>query len=301
MQTPSQNSNPMNAISRSASRSDFVPLRGLRYHVRRWGSPDAPALFLLHGWLDTSATFHDMVQPLLPDWQVLAPDWRGFGLSEWPQDGYWFADYLGDLEALLDHYAPAGKAQLIGHSLGAQIASIYSGLRPERVEKLAVLDGLFMRDQPAEQSPKKLRQWLDELRDAPRDQHYASYEQLAERIRRLHPRLTPERALFVAEGWGYQRPDGRIGLCADPKHRRTFAVPYRIAESKAAWSDVTAKTLFIDGGKSELRRQISDTERNERRACFRSRQEIVVDDCGHMLHFERPAETAALLRPFFAS
>ena len=150
----------MNTISRS----EFVQLRGLRYHVRRWGAPDAPMLFLLHGWLDVSATFHDLVLPLLPDWQVLAPDWRGFGLSEWPQDGYWFADYLGDLEALLDHYAPEGAVRLIGHSLGAQIASIYSGLRPQRVGELALLDGLFMRDQPPEQTPKKLRQWLDELR-----------------------------------------------------------------------------------------------------------------------------------------
>ncbi|WP_428311139.1 alpha/beta fold hydrolase [Hydrocarboniphaga sp.] len=290
----------MKPINPSASRSEFVQLRGLRYHVRRWGSPQAPALFLLHGWLDTSATFHDLVQPLLPDWQVLAPDLRGFGLSEWPQDGYWFADYLGDLDALLDHYAPDAAVRLIGHSLGAQIASIYSGLRPHRVGKLALLDGLFMRDQPPAETPKKLRQWLDELRESPREQHYASYEQLAERVRRLHPRLTPERALSVAHGWSYLREDGRIGLCADPKHRRVFAVPYRVAESKAAWSEVTARTLFIDGGQSELRRQISDDERAERRACFRDRREQIVEDAGHMLHFERPAETAALLRAFFA-
>ncbi|MDB5967768.1 MAG: alpha/beta hydrolase [Hydrocarboniphaga sp.] len=287
----------MNAISRS----EFVQLRGLRYHVRRWGRADAPALFLLHGWLDVSASFHDLVQPLLPDWQVLAPDWRGFGLSEWPQDGYWFADYLGDLEALLDHYAPGVAVRLIGHSLGAQIASIYAGLRPARVERLALLDGLFMPDQPAALAPKKQRQWLDELREPPRDQHYASYEELAERIRRLHPRLSAERALSVAQGWGYARPDGRIGLCADPRHRRVFPTLYRAAESRAVWSEVTARTLFIDAGKSELHRMISAQERAERLACFRERQEAVIEDCGHMLHFEAPAETAWLLRPFFAA
>jgi len=297
MQTACKTVFRMNIISRS----EFVQLRGLRYHVRRWGSANAPALFLLHGWLDVSATFHDLVQPLLPDWQVLAPDWRGFGLSEWPQDGYWFMDYLGDLEALLDHYAPAGAVRLIGHSLGAQIASIYAGLRPARVEALALLDGLFMPDQPPEQAPKKQRQWLDELRDAPRDQHYAGYEQLAERIRRLHPRLTPERALFVAQGWGVERPDGRIGLCADPRHRRVFPVLYRAAESKAVWSDVTARTLFVDAGKSELRSMISAQERAERLACFRDRRETVIADCAHMLHFEAPDQTAALLRSFFAA
>lgn len=282
------------------SRSEFVQLRGLRFHLRRWGTPEAPMLFLLHGWLDVSASFQDLVAPLLPDHQVLAPDLRGFGLTEWPQDGYWFPDYVADLEALLDHYAPQGAVRLVGHSMGAQIASLYAGLRPQRVERLALLDGLFMPDQAPSQAPKKQRQWLDELREAPRDQHYAGYEQLAERIRRLHPRLTAERALMVAQGWGYPRPDGRIGLSADPKHRRTFPGLYRAAESKAVWSEVTAKTLFIDADKSELSGMITPAERAERLACFRDREEQRMPDCGHMLHFERPAETAALLRRFFA-
>ena len=282
------------------SRSEFVDLRGLRHHIRRWGSPDAPVLFLLHGWLDVSATFHDLAVALLPDWQVLAPDWRGFGLSQWPQDGYWFADYLGDLEALLDHYAPSGAVRLIGHSLGAQIASIYAGLRPQRIDRLALLDGLFQPDQPPAMAVRRQRQWLDELRDPPRDSHYASYEQLAERIRRLHTRLTPERALFVARAWGYERDDGQIGLRADPRHRRAFPVLYRAAESRQVWSEVTAPTLFIDGGLSELRPLISAEERAERLACFRHRQQTVIEDCGHMLHFEQPLQTAALLRRFFA-
>ena len=283
------------------SRSDFVRVRGLRYHVRRWGSPQAPMLFLLHGWLDVSATFHDLVLPLLPDHQVLAPDWRGFGLSEWPQDGYWFADYLGDLEALLDHYVPAGPATLIGHSLGGQVASIYAGLRPARVDRLVLLDSLMQPDQPAPTAPAKLRQWLDEIRQTPREQRYSSYEQLAERIRRLHPRLTPERALFVARCWGFDEAVGRVGLSADPKHRRTFPTLYRAAESKAIWKQVEARTLFIDGGRSEMLRNISKAERTARHACFAKREEAVVEDSAHMLHFEAPEETARLLRRFLAT
>ena len=44
-------------------------------------------------------TFQPLVEHLLDRWQVLLPDWRGFGYSEWPQDGYWFQDYVGDFEA----------------------------------------------------------------------------------------------------------------------------------------------------------------------------------------------------------
>ena len=65
-----------------ASRSEFLDIRGLRYHVRTWGNASAPKLFLLHGWMDVSASFQFVVDELRRDWHVIAPDWRGFGLSE---------------------------------------------------------------------------------------------------------------------------------------------------------------------------------------------------------------------------
>ena len=83
-----------------AARSLFVPIRWLTYHVRAWGRPEDRKLFLLHGWMDVSASFQFLVDALAGDWHVLAPDWRGFGLSDTPQDGYWFADYVADLDAL---------------------------------------------------------------------------------------------------------------------------------------------------------------------------------------------------------
>jgi len=82
------------------SRSQFVDVRGLSYHVRTWGEAGAPKLFLLHGWMDVSASFQFLVDALAGQWHVLAPDWRGFGPSETPQDGYWFPDYVADLDAL---------------------------------------------------------------------------------------------------------------------------------------------------------------------------------------------------------
>ncbi len=107
------------------SRSEFLHARGLRHHIRRWGPADAEPLFLGHGYLDVSATFEPLAAELVRlgagRWQVLAPDWRGFGDSEWPQDGYWFQDYVADLDAIVDHYAPGSALTLIGHSMGAQL------------------------------------------------------------------------------------------------------------------------------------------------------------------------------------
>ena len=89
---------------------DTVITRGLRQHVTRWPGEDPEPLILLHGWMDTGDTFQFLVDAMPARRTFVAPDWRGFGRSEWPADGYWFPDYYGDLDALLDRLC-AGRAR----------------------------------------------------------------------------------------------------------------------------------------------------------------------------------------------
>lgn len=282
-----------------SSRSEFLNVRGLRYHVRRWGNAQAPAIFLCHGWLDVSATWGPAAQALLPRFQVLAPDWRGYGHTQWPQDGYWFYDYIADLEAILDHYAPAGPALLAGHSMGAQIASLYAGIRPARVKKLVCMDGLFLPDMEAKLAPKRFTKWLDALKAPPRDKTYASFEELADRVRKQHPQLSDAKALFIARCWGREDGHGRISLCADPKHRLDMPGLYRAAESMEVWKQITAPTLFIHAGKSAFVKAIPPDETARRHACFRDHRIERIEQAGHMLNFDAPEETAKLIASFF--
>jgi pimeloyl-ACP methyl ester carboxylesterase len=282
------------------SRSDFIRVRELRYHVRRWGDPAAPAVFLLHGFLDVSATWQPVAEGLLPKFQVLAPDLRGFGHTEWPADGYWFQDYVGDLEAIVDHYSPSAPVLLVGHSMGAQIVSLFAGLRPARVKKLACLDGLFLPDMESALAPKRFRRWLDELKDLPQQKTYPSFDDLAGRIARQHPDLPPGRADFVARCWGREDGHGRIALCADPKHRLAGPGLYRNEESMAIWREITAPTLFVDAGLSQFRKAISAEETARRRACFRDQRAVTVERGTHMLHFSAPEETARALAAFLS-
>src|SRR4029079_12288941 len=104
-----------------------VALRGLEHQVLTWGDPSAPKLFLLHGWMDVGASFQFLVDAMKRRWYAIAPDLRGFGLSECERQGYWFTDYVADLEALIDHYAPNERVNLVGHSLGGNITMIYGG------------------------------------------------------------------------------------------------------------------------------------------------------------------------------
>src|SRR5882672_8409549 len=149
------------------SDSLFVPLRGLRYHCRCWGREGAPALFMLHGWMDVGASFQFLVDALRGDWHVLAPDWRGFGQSEWCQDGYWFPDYLADLEALLDHFVGDEPARLVGHSLGGNVVMLYAGARPQRVARVVSLEGFGIPAEASVKAPAKYAKWLDALQQPP--------------------------------------------------------------------------------------------------------------------------------------
>ena len=94
-------------------RSEFVPIRGLSYHVQIWEGPGSqstnlPALVLVHGWMDVAASYPFMVDALSDAFaqgrRVIAPDWRGFGKTNGSADCYWMPDYLADLDFLLDHY-----------------------------------------------------------------------------------------------------------------------------------------------------------------------------------------------------
>nr|WP_206370375.1 alpha/beta hydrolase [Solimonas marina] len=271
----------------------------MRYHVRRWGDPSRPLLILGHGFLDASATFEDLATELLAHCQIAAPDWRGLGHTEWPADGYWFADYVADLDALVDHYAGAsGTVMLAGHSMGAQVVSLYAGLRPERVTRLVVLDGLFVPNMSPQLAPDRYQRWLTQLRRPLRAKTYASYEALAERVRVQHPQLSEARALFVAQGWGADDGRGRVRLLADPRHQLNMPGLFRVDESMAIWRRVTAPTLIVDAAESLGLKTISHEEREARIACFAHREHITIADAGHMLHFDAPRETAAAIAAF---
>jgi pimeloyl-ACP methyl ester carboxylesterase len=287
----------------STSRSEFLRVRGLRYHIRRWGDPGRAMVFLGHGFLDVSASFEPLVAALLEFMngavQVLAPDWRGFGHSDWARDdGYWFYDYVGDFEAIATHYSPDAPLTLIGHSMAAQILSLYSGLRPARVAKLVVLDGLALPDMAPALGPARFRRWLDQLQDGEAPRSYPSFEDLAGRVRRQHPQLSDEQALFVARCWGREDGFGRITLCADPRHKRFGPGLYHSADSEAIWREVSAKTFFLEAGNSDFLGGLPGEQMEARRACFRDRERQVIPGAGHMLHFDAPRETARRIANF---
>jgi len=287
-----------------ASASLYYEVRGLRYHVRRWPGGPGRRVVLLHGWMDVSASFQFLVDALPSHWEVFAPDWRGYGLSDWGKsDCYWFPDYLADLDALLEHISPQAPVDLVGHSLGGNVACLYAGVRPARIRRLVNLEGFGMPATQPEQAPGRYARWLDELGERKGFRPYADFAALAERMQQNNPRLTSERAEFLARHWGREMADGQVALRGDPAHKIVYPLLYRYAEARACWREVTAPVLWVDAAESKALERVGldAAQYAERRAAFRNLRYVTVSNAGHMLHHDQPERVARLLEEFLCA
>ncbi len=287
-------------IPAKPSRSSFVRIRDVDYHLREWGDPHAPTIVMLHGWMDVSASFQFLVDALAGSWRVVAPDWRGYGLTSWSTAGcYWMPDYLGDLDRILDRVSPERPVRLVAHSLGGNVASMYAGVRPERIDRLVNLEGLGMAGDPPDQAPARLARWLSELRVPPTLSDYPSLDAVAARLRKTNPRLREDRAAFLAAHWSAPADDGRRRILGDPAHKVVNPYLYRADEVVACWAAITAPVLWIMARDSDYAKRMAALPGYDDRIARIARVErLWIDDAGHMLHHDQPERLAVEIERF---
>lgn len=292
--------------------SRFVPVRGLQYHVRTWGTPRPaePPLVLAHGWMDMSASWQFVVDALERERFVVAADWRGFGRTQVPPvDSFWFPDYLADLDALLDHFAGDAAVDLVGHSMGANVAMQYAGVRPERVRRLVNLEGFGLPATQPDDAPARFRQWMAEARLA-RDgrlalQTYDDADGVARRLRKTNPRLGEGQAAWLAREWAQPDADGRWAIQGDAAHKVASAQLFRLDETRALYRAITAPVLAVEAGDDSMAGWWKDrytlADYHERLRSVADCRVAVVADAGHMLHHDQPLAVARLIEQFVAS
>ncbi len=300
-------------VERRPATDRWVTVRGLRTHLRCWGhpsqaTPEKPPLVLMHGWMDVAASFQFMVDALQAteggDRYVVAADWRGFGLTDTPPgDSYWFPDYLADLDALLDTVlaeSPAiSQVDLLGHSMGGNVVMIYAALRPQRIRRLVNLEGFGMpRTDPA-QAPRRLLQWLDELKAPAQLRDYDSVQAVAERLMKNNPLLPADKAAWLAPHWSRPGADGRWQILGDPAHKRVNPVLYQVDEVLASWRQIRAPLLWVEGDQTDVTqwwgKRYPRAEFETRLAVVPHVRRAMLSPCGHMLHHDQPDALARLL------
>jgi pimeloyl-ACP methyl ester carboxylesterase len=288
-------------LPRRPSQSLFIQARGLRHHVRTWGPQDAPRLWMVHGWMDVSASWQFVVDCLSRDWHVLAPDWRGFGLTDRaPADCYWFPDYLADFEALLQALEPESQPiNLVAHSMGGTVAMTYAGVRPQRIRRLVSLEGFGLNPTDPATAPGRLGQWLDEIRVGSRLKDYGSLDEVARRLQQTNPRLRADRAMWLASHWAQANASGRLELLGDPAHKAINPYLYRVDEANACWSNISAPVLLVGAQQGTRWEKLrNDPAYRARLGCIPDLQEVTLTDAGHMLHHDQPEQVAQLIESF---
>jgi pimeloyl-ACP methyl ester carboxylesterase len=301
-----------------AARSEFVPLRNQNYHVLAWGQPstDTPPLMLVHGWMDVAASYQFMVDALSTDFMqdrfVIAPDWRGYGLSTGAvTDNYWFADYLADLDHLVDHYAQGRSIDLVGHSMGGSVVMHYGGIRPHRVRRLVNIEGFGGPASRPDQAPKRYAKWMDELKAYARGEmalrSYDSSAAVARRLSKTNPRLARDqagrdKAQWLATQWARENDAGQWEILGHAAHKIGNAQLSRVDELLEIYKCLTMPVLAVEAGDSPLpgwwRGKFSLDEYHQRLQCVPDCRIAVIEDAGHMLHHDQPGQLAHMLEEF---
>jgi pimeloyl-ACP methyl ester carboxylesterase len=117
-----------------------IEANGISYHLIDEGG-QGPAVLLLHGFPDTSSLWRAQIPALVAaGFRTIAPDLRGRGQTQAPANvaDYSIGGMVPDLVALLDELG-IDRAHVVGHDFGAAVAWVFAALRPDRVNRLAVL------------------------------------------------------------------------------------------------------------------------------------------------------------------
>jgi len=293
------------------ARSEFVRIRNLDYHVLQWGNP-APGkapIVMVHGWMDVAASWQFVVDEIPGDPWVVAPDWRGYGLTQSPPtDNYWFPDYLADLDFLIDHYSPDAPVDLVGHSMGGNVAMLYSGSRPQRIRKLVNLEGFGLAQTKPSMAPKRFSKWMNELKAFHRGEMdlraYDSAAGVAARLMKTNKRLSQDMADWLAQQWARPDAQGKWRILGDPAHKITNASLYRVDEVLEIYKNISAPVLSVETTEDSLtgwwQGKFTLAEYHERLKSVPDCCIAVVDEAGHMLHHDQPARVAQLISEFMS-
>lgn len=226
-----------------------IRLAGLSWPARESGGARPPVL-MLHGWLDNALTFVHVAPVLAGSADVHAIDMAGHGHSGHRPAGqnYLLMDYVADLAELVEsHFAKEEGAQvdLVGHSLGGIVCSLYAAAFPEKVRKLAMIDSLGAFSYPADQTVPQLRKSIAKKIQGSGRQ--VAYPDLASAARAREGGLSPlshDAALTLIPRNLKASGDGYV-WCTDARLRHPSPLMMTEEQVLASLQALRTPTLFV--------------------------------------------------------
>jgi pimeloyl-ACP methyl ester carboxylesterase len=265
--------------------------------ARIWG--DGLPVLGLHGWLDNAASF-DPVAPLLSGIQLVAIDLPGHGWSDHRPPGmkYHYVDYIDDVIAVADALKWP-QFLLLGHSLGAGIASMIAGAFPDRITGLMLIEGLGPMSRPPDQTPVYLSRSVSQRQ---RQQQrpptvYSDLETIVAARQKAGGLMTA--AAWTLTQRSVKRVENGYTWYSDP--RLKISSPFYMTEEQvlAVLGRISCPTLLLIGERGLL--TAGTKEKMAGRIAGIADIETVVLPGGHHLHMDHPESVAAAIRNFVTS
>lgn len=262
----------------------------------RSGSPQGPRVLALHGWLDNAASFIPLADTL-PALDLVMLDLPGHGRSAHLGPG---AEYTlsVSLNAVLDAADALGweRFALLGHSMGAGIASVLAAAAPQRVQRLVAIEALGALADTVEHSTTRLRDGLAAQRSASRPLRVFPDLAAPIRARVLANQLSEASARLLVERGVRMEGDGFV-WSSDP--RLMLPSLHRLTEAQVRQliTGIECPTQVVYA--SPAQPYLPEALRNERAALL-PRGELVVLPGSHHLHMDTPAAVAAVIGDFLS-
>lgn len=289
---PNPNSEPHEIVIR---------VRGLRLAAKCWGPRESRKVLALHGWMDNAGSYDQLAPALIAgglDVHIVALDLPGCGMSDHrpPQASYefveWIPDVVGAVDALGWH-----RFAVMGHSLGAAIATCVAAAVPKQVERAVLFDGLGPLSAASDQVAAQLAAAVDQRRHrlSSRSHVYPHRDRAIERILQLNRALTPQAArALVARG--VREVDGGVVWAHDVRLRERSLVRLTEDQVLGLIAAVRCPVLFVrasDGWPMD-------------EALLRARIDRLHDvklvevEGGHHVHLTHPERLTTAVKDFLA-
>jgi pimeloyl-ACP methyl ester carboxylesterase len=283
----------------SEPKETFVTANQLRHHLLSWNGGSKATVLCIHGFLDSAWGFAP-IGPALAErgYHVIAVDMRGHGDTDrvGPGNSYLFYDYIFDVKELVDALAPT-RLFLVGHSMGAAISAIYTGTFPDKVDRLALLEGLAMPERPVEDITGLMANWIELVGRARKrsPRVYPSIDAAADAIVRNDPLCPREVAIMLADHGTREVPGGRA-FKHDPVHLAPNPYPYRHELIQPFWDAIRCKTLVVYGAETSMPQPEG---MDARLAHLKTARQVSIPGAGHMMIRHQPQAVASALLALF--
>jgi pimeloyl-ACP methyl ester carboxylesterase len=120
----------------------YVAVNGVRLHCVTAGEPSNKLVMFLHGFPEFWYEWKEQLREFGKDHFVVAPDMRGYNLSEKPAelDAYRVPALLEDIRGLADHFRQGKKFALVAHDWGGALAWGFAIAHPDYLEQLVIIN-----------------------------------------------------------------------------------------------------------------------------------------------------------------